>query len=727
MYICTRREQPPEVFWHCPTGYSCQFGGWTGTTNLISRNDKPQQPSTGNAVGALLKPGKTYRLWFQRVGDEVSIHVNGRPVFVTTEAVPMAGEGLDRLAIRSWVDVDVLSMSVWRMGSPQKTSPLAIGDAFVRRHRFADAVAEYGRVWHDQKGTVLAEKALLRTYVVAGVAPAGMDSLRAVVRRTMQQDHGRSGSWARLLEADCREAWRARRFDDALTLAGEALALDRHSRIALQMLYAPPDSLTQPAVDGLMKLVGRTTRVTGLTLRGLGLRDLEPLRGMRLITLDCNENQLASLEPLRGMPLRRLCCRVNRIASLAPLTGMPLEDLQIDGNGVEDLGPLAGLPIRRFTLADNRVSDLTPLAGCRDLAVLQLSNNRVASLEPLRRLPLQDLRCDRNLVTDLAPVAGLPLGHLDCGMNRIRDLQGVAGLPLKDLLFSGNPISDLTPLRGMSLEILEFFNCAVEDLSPLAGMRLRELDASMNRVTSLEPLAGMPLVRLIVLANRIESLAPLAGMPLEILHCDSNLIQDLRPLAGMPLRLLYAAANPLQDLVPFERSVPPESYFDEPAEGPAYTARVLDQWQRHGDTLSVRLTRTRIAARKADVAALRRLATPFQGHSYLYVPGRATYNAAVAMAATTGGHLATETTAAEERLVRSLVPEAQGGWLGLEYDGKQWQWVTGEPWAWSGFYTTYYGLASGRAAYQVRHLGLERGWFAADRDTVTSSALIEWE
>jgi hypothetical protein len=67
------------------------------------------------------------------------------------------------------------------------------------------------------------------------------------------------------------------------------------------------------------------------------LSDLTPLRGLRLVRLNCAESQVSDLEPLRGMPLEYLHCYRTGVDSLSPLEGMKLVSLTIQWAPVSDL------------------------------------------------------------------------------------------------------------------------------------------------------------------------------------------------------------------------------------------------------------------------------------------------------------------------------------------------------------------------------------------------------
>jgi len=147
---------------------------------------------------------------------------------------------------------------------------------------------------------------------------------------------------------------------------GEALALSGHlhfdaeKRLPLvQKLVAaayPPAVVTvsKTRIGRIaVEFINRVANLDGLrnvpfdilVVQSSGLKDIEPVRGLRPIELNFIDNPIASLEPLRGMPLDslRLSCTVLR--DLEPLRGLPLRKLQLEFCPKHlDLSPLLDCP-----------------------------------------------------------------------------------------------------------------------------------------------------------------------------------------------------------------------------------------------------------------------------------------------------------------------------------------------------------------------------------------------
>lgn len=173
------------------------------------------------------------------------------------------------------------------------------------------------------------------------------------------------------------------------------------------------------------------------------LKDLKPLRGLRLTAFDCRWMPVADLSPLRDMPLRSLNLSWTRVSDLAPLQGMKLRNLSLQDTAVADLAPLRGMPLHGLDLCGvSRVSDLRPLEGMPltylNLSYLPVSDLSVlASLKSLNHLVIVDVPA-----TDLTPLHGLPVSRLGITRPRGADLTPLKGLPLYHLVLDYLPADE---------------------------------------------------------------------------------------------------------------------------------------------------------------------------------------------------------------------------------------------------------------------------------------------
>ena len=91
-------------------------------------------------------------------------------------------------------------------------------------------------------------------------------------------------------------------------------------------------------------------------LRGSGITDLTPLKGLPLRELYIPENSLKNISALKGMPLEQLGIAVNGITDISPLRGMPLKVLYCDANPIRDLTPLEGMSLEFILFSPKHVT-----------------------------------------------------------------------------------------------------------------------------------------------------------------------------------------------------------------------------------------------------------------------------------------------------------------------------------------------------------------------------------
>ncbi len=193
---------------------------------------------------------------------------------------------------------------------------------------------------------------------------------------------------------------------------------------------------------------------------------------------------------------------------------------------IKDISPLRAFRELRVLDAQGsdkfrgRLADLGPLQELRGLIVLQLMNNDIRSLAPLRGLRLGYIGLGFNPVDDLTPLAGMPLGTAHLYNTKVDDLSPLVGMPLRDLHLVVTPVRDLSPLKNMPLEKLAIGYTQVSDLSPLKGMPLKHLNIDGTKVTKLEPLKGAPLRELQYLGTPIDDISVLKAVALESVVCD---------------------------------------------------------------------------------------------------------------------------------------------------------------------------------------------------------------
>lgn len=199
-------------------------------------------------------------------------------------------------------------------------------------------------------------------------------------------------------------------------------------------------------------------------------------------------------------------------------------------------GLISRSQLLQITHLDARGRGIVHLDGIehlRRLVVLNLEDNRVNSLAPLRNLNrLKELNLRNNRITDLESVDfgalhSLQLRSLSLRHNVVRSRDG-----------SQSRLSDLSLLAPLtSLETLHLRDNHIVDLAPLSGMvNLRTLNLRENLITSIQPLGNLTELRKLNLReNSIRDITPLASLEtLTYLNIHSNFnIHCFAPLARL--------------------------------------------------------------------------------------------------------------------------------------------------------------------------------------------------
>ncbi len=370
---------------------------------------------------------------------------------------------------------------------------------------------------------------------------------------------------------------------------------------------------------------------------------------------------------------------------------------------------------------------LARVACTTHLKRLNVSGLALTNLAFATGLKLNWLDCSANRIADLEPLRRMPLIYLDCANNEISDLSALSQLKLRVLCCDNNRIADLEPLRSLPLQTLACRNNQIGDVTALQGLPLWRLHLDGNDIVLPPWCDGMPLRTLTMADNRLESLDALRhAARLETLDVRNNRLISLAPLADAPLRVLHASGNPLHNLAPYESAPPAEEFtFDIMRFEPDYLEQLLNQWrQTQAPTnLIVRICVERAFA-VGDAQALHAMAQEYKGRRYLLVPVALRWDEAREKTQAMGAHLLTLADADEARFACSLLTDAYSQtWLGLILNDRgEDRWTTGEPVV----YRNYHSWKD-RNVTSPRCISLHNGdctWVTADASRM--SFIIEW-
>ena len=201
-----------------------------------------------------------------------------------------------------------------------------------------------------------------------------------------------------------------------------------------------------PDYRGQGKIYEEDGKIVAAEFPSCGLKDLSPLRGLKLEALDLSGNPVREIRHLRGMPLTRLFLEYTLVESLEELREAKLVELRLNGSPIRSLSGLEGHPLENLYAVGTQINNISALASS-NLRQLWLTESPVTDLSPLEGLPLVSLTAHRTLVEDLSFVRKLPLlQRLHIGETLIKDLTPLGGLNLTRLVFTPGRIE-----RGMEV------------------------------------------------------------------------------------------------------------------------------------------------------------------------------------------------------------------------------------------------------------------------------------
>lgn len=263
-----------------------------------------------------------------------------------------------------------------------------------------------------------------------------------------------------------------------------------------------------------------------------------------------------------GFAYRALRCVEKHIGPLKAIEGYPhLQTVDLSNNFIKDVAPLKALQyILKLNLSTNQIVSLKSWDSEEgvffpNLIDLDLSSNALTSLPALQMKALRTANFARNDIASSQDFKGHErLESLDLSFNRLGSLNSIAGLPvLTKLDVSSNVLATINGLA--SVPVLEALRLGGNKLTDLAGSwqelgSLRSLNISGNAVADvkyLEVLRSCPKLReLQVLGNPfVERLDGMWRMQVirrhwrvEVLDSDAVLLEELEAARQFNVRCL---------------------------------------------------------------------------------------------------------------------------------------------------------------------------------------------
>ncbi len=531
--LCLNANPKIMPFWYfSPAAYVFQFGGYDGTLDFVSFNRQPRVPDWSKGVSSQIKPSKRFTLVFSRIDDQLTMKVNRMTVIQETDLLPLVGHEFSSIGMRAFSDSMIVeSIEVYRLGLPEKTSPLISGDVLVSLGYVGDAVSHFKELAHDHRFTPLGEKAMAKAYFITASLYQSISPEEKQIQELFEHDYPNSEFLSKILESRSLKAWKDGEFEFALQELKRIVTIDPPSLLARTLVTNLPDSINPALLKQLFPYLKGIDGIENLDLKRRNLGEISSLKGLKFKKLNLNENLLEDISSLAGMPLRSLSLAQNKnLSDIRALQNMrELEELDLSSTQIKSVTLLRESPLKEISLANTLITSLNQIPNW-NLTRLGLDHCQIQSLKGINRFPLERLSIQ------------------DCGINSFEALRG---MKINQLNAGNNPVIDLSPLASLPLKSLELNSSPIANLEPLAKLKLNDLQISNTQVNSLEALKNQPIKDLFINHTRIQDLSPLRTMPklkrLWASYCNLHSVEDLH---GILFTRLTIGGNPLGTLGP---------------------------------------------------------------------------------------------------------------------------------------------------------------------------------
>ncbi len=541
---------PLDNMYAVPTSYSFQIGGYLGKTDFATVNHQSKIPVWLKSAATKMQPNQELEIQVERIGETFSLTVNREKTVETQNLLPLHSPRNNSVLLRSMADsVHLLSLQIYRMSMPEKTSPLVAGEVMAS-YGFTDAAINYfEHIGNDYKGHDIAVSALVKAYLIeSGKKPLETEKEKAIYQIITKQ-YPNSPYRLSAVEAYTVKCLNAGRTDEALDNLQRVLQDKPSSLLPLEFLSpAYSDSLTPARLNRLLPLLNGLPSIPRLSanlkkginfhlltnsnvgeflLTNCNLSDITFINSKTLHSLHIGQNyEVSNFQVLKDKRLRLLDLGQTQFREWKMLNGMPLVELGINKMGLNKFplpdakhfplleivslshNPMTNLKgletfnLRRLTATSCKLDDISALRGMSKLDILLLPDNNIKDLSPLKGLKISNLDVSQNEITSLDDIAGERLKTLMANNSQIVSMPKTFFPVLKKLALKRSQIKDLKFLRQMlKLEYLTLSNSSLTSLQGLESVRLRTLDISGSPIKNYEALRSQGSLEWIRLNN----------------------------------------------------------------------------------------------------------------------------------------------------------------------------------------------------------------------------------
>ena len=371
--------------WNKPSGYTFQFGGFNSTSNVLYKSNVVQGIDMAMESVDKVSQNIYHTIIMTRIGTEIVVSVDGIEKVNVTDMFPPTGRGFKEIGVKSMSGkIKIASLSISRLGLPEKASPLITGDVLVENLHFSEAVDKYITIAEDFGTGDVAEKALAKAYFTAATKLNGDQSkLLRKIKFKIELNFTKYKYNEEILEVDALKAWTEKKYNQAFIAVDKLLKLNADTAVVPKILQIAHTPLSEAVGQKLLNRIAQSKNIYHLDISNYGLSEISAIKGMPLSMLDCSRNNLRELYPLVNMQLKRLDCSYNSIKELESLKYVTVEELDCSNNNLTELFPLRNSLLTSLNILGNTVSDIEIINSIPTLekVLLSIKTKNIESLK----------------------------------------------------------------------------------------------------------------------------------------------------------------------------------------------------------------------------------------------------------------------------------------------------------------------------------------------------------
>ncbi|MDN3675541.1 T9SS type A sorting domain-containing protein [Flavobacterium branchiarum] len=200
--------------------------------------------------------------------------------------------------------------------------------------------------------------------------------------------------------------------------------------------------------------------------------------------------------------------------------------------------------LRTLYISGSNISDLTGIQDFTALTTLEVSSNKLTSIDISKNTALESLNCGWNSLATLDISNNLALTDLSCYYNNLKTIDVSKQINLRYLSCGGNGLTSLDINKNINLVNLSCYTNKLTTIDTSKNIYLETIDCIQNQITYLDLSNNTKLRRLECYSNDLTTLNLSKNLNLIYLECQYNALETLDVSKNIALIQFDASHNP---------------------------------------------------------------------------------------------------------------------------------------------------------------------------------------